>query len=475
MVAERFAPAGAALNPNAVAAFTASLSGGSEVIRPADEAYDAARRVWNGMIDKRPALIVRCAGANDVVNAIAFARTNALPVAIRGGGHSAPGYGTCDGGLVIDLSSMKTVDVDPVARVARAGAGALLGDLDRAAQAHGLAVPAGMVSDTGIAGLTLGGGMGWLSRQFGLTVDNLLAVEIVTADGDLLRASADEHPDLFWAVRGGSGNFGIVTTFEYRLHPVGPEILGGFVLYPIEQAPSVLRSFRDIMDGAPDQLGASAVVITAPPQAPFPPALQGKPVLAIAVCYAGDMAEGQRVVQPLREVGEPALDLVGPLPYVAMQSMFDAASPHGLHYWEKSSYLSELSDAAIDAYVSAVSQPTSPLSQALLSRLGGAIGRVPEDATAFSHRDGAYVLFAIGAWSPEDPGVERHIAWVRGLAESLAPVSTGGVYVNGLSEGGNDRVRSAYRPATYDRLAKIKAAYDPTNVFRINQNIVPAG
>ncbi len=474
MVAERFAPTGSALNENALAAFTASLSGGSEVIRPTDEAYDAARRVWNGMIDKRPALIVRCAETNDVVHAVAFARTNALPIAIRGGGHSAPGYGTCDGGLVIDLSPMKQVSVDPIARVARAGAGALLGDLDRATQAHGLAVPAGMVSDTGIAGLTLGGGMGWLSPQFGLTIDNLLAVEIVTADGDVLRASAEEHPDLFWAVRGGSGNFGVVTTFEYRLHPVGPEILGGILLYPIEQAPAVLRHFRDILDAAPDQLGAAAVVITAPPQPPFPPALQGKPVMAIAVCYAGDLTEGERAVQPLREFGEPALDLIGPMPYVAMQSMFDAASPHGLHYWEKSSYLRELSDEAIDAYVAAVGQPTSPFSQVLLSRFGGAIGRVPEDATAFSHRDGAYVLFAIGAWSPEDPERERHIAWVRRLAETLSPVSTGGAYVNGLSEGGAERVRSAYRPATYDRLAKIKAAYDPSNIFHINQNIAPA-
>ncbi len=255
MVAERFAPTGSALKDNALAAFTASLSGGSEVIRPTDEAYNAARRVWNGMIDRRPALIARCAETTDVVHAIAFARTNSLPIAIRGGGHSAPGYGTCDGGLVIDLSPMKTVMVDPVARVARAGAGALLGDLDRATQAHGLAVPAGMVSDTGIAGLTLGGGMGWLSRQFGLTVDNLLAVEIVTADGDVLRASAEEHPDLFWAVRGGSGNFRVVTTFEYHLHPVGPEILGGILLYPIEQATSVLRHFRDVMNAARTNLG----------------------------------------------------------------------------------------------------------------------------------------------------------------------------------------------------------------------------
>jgi FAD/FMN-containing dehydrogenase len=467
MVAER--TAGITLKAAAADALAANLRG--ELIRPEDGGYEAARRVWNGMIDKRPALIARCADAQDVVHAIAFARTHALPIAVRGGGHSAPGYGTVDGGLVIDLSPLRTVEVDPVARIARAGAGCLLGDLDRATQEHGLAVPAGMVSDTGIAGLTLGGGMGWLSRKHGLTIDNLLAVEIVTADGAILRASEAQHPDLFWAVRGGGGNFGVVTTFEYRLHPVGPTVLAGILLYPFAQAAAVFRAFRDAMDGAPDELAASAVVITAPPHPPFPPALQGQPVVAVAVCYAGDLEEGQRVVRPLREAGEPALDLVGPMPYVALQSMFDAGTPHGLHYWEKSSYVRELTDEALDAYLAAIGEPTSPLSQVLLSRFGGAVGRVPEEATAFAHRDGAYVLFAIAAWAPDDPRGEAHVAWVRGLTAALDPFATGGSYVNAFDEGG---IATAYRPATLARLARVKATYDPGNVFRLNQNIAPA-
>jgi len=461
-----------ALDPTTVRTFANQLRG--ELIQPKDDGYDDARHVWNGRVDKRPALIARCLDAQDVVSAIAYARSQDLPIAVRGGGHGVGGYGTVDDGLVIDLSPMKTVEVDPIGRVVRAGAGCLVADLDRATQEHALAVPASRISSVGISGLTLGGGMGWLSRTFGLTVDSLLAVEIVTADGAILRASESEHADLFWAVRGGGGNFGVVTSFEYQLHPVGPLILGGILLYPLAAAPKIFRVFRDVMESAPDELAATAVVLTAPPREPFPPALHGQPVVAIAVCYAGDVEDGQRAVQPLRDAGGAALDLIGPMPYLALQSMIDAGAPRGRHYWETSSFVRTLSDEAIDGYVAAIGQPTSPQNQLLLSRLGGAIARVPEAATAFAHRDGAYMLLAAAAWTPDDSRGAEHIAWARGVAAALEPFATGGAYVNDLSDEGEVALGAVYPAATLARLARIKAIYDPGNLFQVNRNIPPA-
>lgn len=426
------------------------------------------------MIDRRPALIVCCATVEDVRVGLAFAREHDLPVAVRGGGHNVAGFGTCDGGVVLDLSPMKGIAVDPEARTARVEAGCLLSDLDRATQVYGLAVPAGQISHTGIAGLTLGGGLGWLMRQHGLTVDNLLAVELVSAEGEPLRASAAENADLFWAVRGGGGNFGVVVAFEYRLHRVGPTVLGGLLVYPIAQAREVLRHVRGVMAAATDELGLVATVTTAPPAAPFPEALWGRPVLALGLCFAGKIAAGERVVAPLRAFGAPALDLVGPMPYVALQAMSDPAAPHGRHYWEKAGYLAALPDAAIDAFLARTAVPTSPFCGVQLQAMGGAVARVAEGATAFAHRDAPWMFTAVGAWSGDDPEAGRHIGWARGFAEALAPWSTGGVYVNALGEEGADRVRAAYPPATYARLAAIKATYDPGNVFRLNQNIVPA-
>lgn len=472
MVVQDIAAPGAALDELAVRVFAARLNG--VVILPDDPGYDAARRVWNGMIDRRPAVIVRCVGVEDVRAAVGFAREHDLPVAVRGGGHNVAGFGTCDGGLVIDLSLMKGVAVDPEARTARVEAGCLLSDLDRATQVYGLAVPAGQISHTGIAGLTLGGGMGWLMRQHGLTIDNLLAVELVSAEGEPLRASEAENADLFWAVRGGGGNFGVVVAFEYRLHRVGPTVLGGLLVYPIAQARAVLRHARGVMAAATDELGLVALVTTAPPVAPFPEALWGRPVLALGLCFAGKVAAGERVVAPLRAFGAPAIDLVGPMPYVALQAMSDPAAPHGRHYRTKAGYLADLPDEAIDAFLDRAAVPTSPFAVVELQAMGGAVGRVPEGATAFAHRDAAWMFNAIGAWPAADPEAERHIGWARRVAEALAPWSTGGVYVNTLGEEGADRVRAAYRPATYARLAAIKSKYDPGNVFRLNQNILPA-
>ena len=472
MVVQEMAAPGAALVEPAVRDFAAGLRG--VAIGPDDAGYDAARRVWNGMIDRYPALVVRAAAVGDVIAAIRFAREHDLVVAVRGGGHNVAGFGTCDGGLVIDLSLMKGIAVDPEGRVARAEPGCLLGDLDRATQVYGLAVPAGLISHTGIAGLTLGGGVGWLMRKFGLTVDNLLAVELVTAEGEVVRASATERPDLFWAVRGGGGNFGIVTAFEYRLHPVRPEVLAGLVIYPMAQARDAMRFGRDLATGAPDELGLMFAAITAPPAAPFPEELWGRPVFAVGVCYAGSVAEGEAVVRPLRGFGAPALDLVRPMPYAALQAISDPSAPHGRHYWEKSGNLRALDDDAIDAFLARGAEPTSPLSGVQVSLMGGAVSRVPIDATAFAHRDAAWIFTAIAAWDGDDPAPARHVAWARGFEDVLAPWATGGVYVNAIAGEGADRVRAAYPPATYARLARIKAEYDPTNVFRLNQNIAPA-
>jgi FAD/FMN-containing dehydrogenase len=449
--------------------FGKSLHG--ELVLPGDPVYDAGRRVWNGMIDRRPAMIAWCADAGDVIKSVDFARTHGLLAAVRGGGHNVAGNSVCDNGIVIDLSRMKGIEVNAASRIARAQAGLTWGELDRAAQAYTLATTGGIVSRTGIAGLTLGGGIGWLMRKFGVTCDNLRSVAMVTAEGRLLTASADENQDLFWGVRGGGGNFGIVTEFDYRLHEVGP-VLAGTVYYPAAGCREVLRFYRDYIASIPDELTTMFAYMAVPPNPALYKLLQGGPAAAIHVCYAGPLETGEKVLEPLRRFGPPLLDHIRAMPYVELQSMLDpGAPPYQLNYW-KSSHLKDLSDEAIEVLAGYSAAITSPLSQVHLQHLGGAVQRVGEDEMAFSHRDALCVLNIVTKW--EDPREsEKHIAWTRDFEAAMRPFSTGGVYVNFLGEEGEDRVRAAYGPAKYARLAALKKKYDPTNFFRMNQNIKP--
>jgi FAD/FMN-containing dehydrogenase len=444
-----------------------------ELLFAADEGYEEARKIWNGAIDKKPALIARCAGAADVMAAVRFAREHDLPVAVRGGGHAVAGHAVCDGGFVIDLSAMRGVRVDPLKRVARAQGGALWRDVDHETQAFGLAVTGGIVSHTGVGGLTLGGGIGWLMRKHGLSCDNLLSADVVSADGAFLKASQTENADLFWGLKGGGGNFGVVTSFEYRLHAVGPTVLAGMLLYPMDDAPEVLAFLRDFLVEAPDQLGVIANLRRAPALPLVPEELHGQPVVALIVCYTGAVEEGEEVVRPLREFRRPALDAITPKPYMAHQAMFDPAFPHGRHYYWKSSELSTLTDEAIDVISERCSAITSPYSSVPIFTLGGAIARVGEEASAYSNRSAAHNINIVAAWEPGDPEPERHLEWVRTFWSAMQPHATG-VYVNFLSDEPQERVRAAYGPKKYERLAALKDRYDPTNLFRINQNIRPA-
>jgi FAD/FMN-containing dehydrogenase len=446
---------------------------GGSVILPADPGYDAARTIWNGAIDRRPACIARCTGAADVVAAVGFARERDLLVAVRAGGHGVGGHALCDGGLVIDLSLMKGIRVDPVAQTARAEAGVLWGELDRETQLHGLATVGGIVTHTGVAGLTLGGGIGWLMRKHGATVDNLVSVDLVTADGEVLTASEDENPDLFWGVRGGGGNFGIVTSFEFRLHPVGPIILAGLLFHPLEEAPEVLRFYRELAAAAPDELTTIVELELAPPLPLLPEDVHGKPVVMVGACYAGRPEDGAEVVRPLKQFGNPIVDLLEPKPYLALQSMFDPLVPHGWHRYWKSVELPPLTDEAIDRLIEHTSRITSPRSYTIMLQLGGALGRVPEDATAFGQRDAAHNVVINAVWTEDDQEGDRHTAWAGAFFDALQPHTRDRVYVNFLGDEGPDRVRQAYGDARYDRLVELKRAYDPTNFFRLNQNIEP--
>jgi FAD/FMN-containing dehydrogenase len=443
-----------------VQAFAASLRG--DVLRPTDEGYDAARKIHNGMIDRRPTLIARCAGVADVIASVRFAREQQLLVSVRGGGHSVPGFSVCDGGLMIDLSRMRGVRVDPARRTARAEGGATWGDFDHETQAFGLATTGGIARPTGIAGLTLGGGHGFLMRKYGLTCDSLLSVDLVTAEGHLLTASADEHPDLFWGLRGGGGNFGVATSFEYRLHQVGP-MLGGLLIYPLARAGEILRAYRDVTRAAPDELSTHAILATLP---------DGTQAAALLVGYAGPIAEGERLLAPLRASGPILADQVGPMPYVALQSIVENFNPPGMRNYWKSDYLTHLSDDAIDLLVEEYPSVPAPHTHVVIEHLGGAVSRIGEDETAVSHRDALYNAIIIGMWA-EPVEDERTIGWVRRLWEALRPYSSGGVYVNYLSNEGEDRVRAAYGPDKYERLVALKNTYDPTNLFRLNQNITP--
>jgi len=443
------------------------------LLRPGEEGYDEARRVWNGAIDRQPALIARCAGADDVVEAVRFAREQDLLVSIRGGGHAVAGHAVCDGGLMIDLSHMKAVHVDPVARTARAAGGLLWGELDRASQAAGLATTGGLISHTGIGGLTLGGGLGHLMRRHGLAVDNLRSVELVTADAELLHVDAEREPELFWGLRGGGGNFGIATAFEYRLHPVGPLVLGGPVFWPLADAPEVLRTLRDFAPGAPDELGMTMSIMHAPPLPFLPLERFGTPVVGLVLMWSGDLAEGERATAPLRRIGKPLADVVRPLPYVAMQSMLDGGAPHGRHYYWKSHRFPALSDAVIDSLLASAATMTSPFSQIQGWAMGGAVSRVDPGATAVGKREDSFDVSLVTGWPPSDVEGDRHRAWVRAGWDALRPHSTG-VYANFISDEGAEGVEAAYGDRLR-RLVALKDRYDPDNVFRFNANIPPSG
>jgi FAD/FMN-containing dehydrogenase len=450
----------AILEEAAVRDFAAGLRG--PLLRPADSGYDEARIVWNGMIDRRPALIARCAGVADVMAAVGFARTHSVRVSVKGGGHNITGNAVCEDGLMIDLSPMKGIRVDTQKRIAHAQAGLTWGEFNRETQAFGLATTGGVVSTTGIAGLTLGGGLGWLMGKHGLSCDNLLSVDIVTADGQFQTVSAEQNPDLFWGLRGGGGNFGVVTSFEYRLHPV-KSVLGGMVVYPMEEAREVLRFYRDFARSSPDELITAAALLTSH---------EGAPVAAIIVGYIGDIASGEAAVAPLRRFGTPLADTIGPTSYVELNSLFDAAVPYGnvQRYW-KSSFLKELGDDLIDIFVERSANLLSPMSMVMFFHMCGAPTRVDRDDTAFGLRQDQWDYDVISQWT--DPAeTAQHVQWTRDLWNAVEPFATGEVYVNHLDAEEATRIRAAYG-GHYDRLVALKNKYDPTNLFRMNQNIRP--
>jgi FAD/FMN-containing dehydrogenase len=449
----------------------ANFSG--ELIQPQDAGFDAARQIWNGHVQRRPALIARCRGAADVMATVRFCRDNDLPASVRGGGHAVAGHAICDGGVVIDLSAMTGSRVDPLARTIQLHGGCLNAHLDRESQAFGLAATGGIVSHTGIGGLTLGGGLGHLMRKFGLAIDGLRSCDVVTADGDFVVASEQEHPELFWALRGGGGNFGIVTNFTFDLQPLGPTVLAGMVAWPMIKAPEVLRFLRDFMAEAPDELGMMANLRLAPPLPIVPQALHGQPIVALIATYAGPVDQGREVLAPIRQLPTPAFDAVIPRPYVAQQKMFDAAYPHGRHYYWKAHKLGPLTDEIIDVVVDHATQVTSPLSAIPIFCLGGAAARVPEHSTAFPYRDAAHDVEIVASWLPEEAGdADRHIDWVRRMYHALEPYSRG-VYVNFTSDDASERVRQAYTGQQWTRLTALKTKYDSTNFFRMNANIPP--
>jgi FAD/FMN-containing dehydrogenase len=452
-------------------ALRGSLRGGLSL--PGEAGYDEARTIWNAMIDKRPAAVVRAVGASDVIQTVRVAAQHGLLLSVRGGGHNIAGNAVCDGGLMLDQSRMGSVRVDPRARTARVEPGARLGDLDKETQAFGLATPTGINSTTGVAGLTLGGGFGWLSRRHGLTVDNLLSADVVTAAGDLVRASETDHPDLFWAIRGGGGNFGVVTSFEFRLHPVGPQVIAGLIVHPFSSAREVLGEYRALVAKAPDELCCWAVMRKAPPLPFLPPAVHGTEVLVLALCHAGDLAAGAAAAAPFRAIGTPIADVVGPTPFAGWQTAFDPLLTAGeRNYWKSHDFV-EISDGLIDVLLDAVRRLPSPQCEVFIGHLGGAINRVPVEATAYPHRSVEFVMNVHTRWSQPSEDA-RCVGWARGLYDAAAPFSTGGVYVNFMPDDEAQRVRAGAYGPNYDRLARIKATYDPKNLFRMNQNVPPA-
>jgi len=459
------------LDEATVEKFKASLGG--ELIQPNDDSYDDARKVWNAMIDKRPGLIARCSGTADVITAVNFALEYDLLLSVRGGGHNIAGSALCHDGLTIDLSGMKGLHVDLKTRTVRAQPGCRLGDLDRETQIFGLAVPAGIVTDTGIAGLTLGGGFGYLTRRYGYTCDNLLSADVVTADGSFLTASEKENSDLFWGLRGGGGNFGIVTSFEYQAYPVGPQVTAGMVIHPMERAREVVGFFREFSVTAPEELCCVLILRLAPPAPFLPEEVHGKPIVAIAVCHSGSIEDGESAVRPLKEFGNPLADIIAPKPFAVHQTLFDVAMAPGRHYYWKSHYLPEFLEAAGNVLMGHAAKISSPHSSILVFQLGGALARFGETDTPAGNRDAAYVLNVAASW--EDPThTDEQIAWARGCWSDMQQFSTGGVNVNFLTgEEGDERVRAAYGAANYKRLVELKNKYDPQNMFRLNQNIKP--
>ncbi|MBT2325670.1 FAD-binding oxidoreductase [Variovorax paradoxus] len=451
-------------------AFAAQIGGG--VLGAGDAGYDEARKVWNGTVDRRPALIARCLADGDVQAAVRFAAKQQMLLSVHAGGHHIAGNAIAEGGLVIDLSGMRTVVVDAAKRRARVAAGALLGDFDREAQAHGLATPLGINSTTGVAGLTLGGGFGWLTRRLGLTVDNLLGVTIVTADGAVRTASSSSEPELFWALRGGGGNFGVATSFEFQLHPVGPEVHAGLVVYPFAQARQVLRAWRDFTAGAPDELSVWAVLRKAPPLPFLPESVHGTEVVVLPLVYCGDLEAGQRAAAPVLQFGDPVGSALGPTPYAGFQTAFDPLlGPGSRNYWKTNNF-STLSDAALDVLIDSASRLPGPECEIFMAQLGGAMARVKPEDTAFVGRDARYIMNVHGRWS--DAGDDEKVrAWARQVFQDAAPHATGGGYVNFLTEDEAERVAGSYG-TNYPRLQAAKKRFDPGNLFRMNLNIEPA-
>lgn len=449
--------------------FEQSLRG--RLIHPEDPDYDRVRKVWNGMIDRRPSMIVQCQGASDVVKSVNFARENNLLVSVKGGGHNVAGKAVCENGMMIDLSLMNAIWVEPEKQIAHVGPGATLGDFDQETQSFGLATTVGIVSKTGIAGLTLGGGLGYLARRFGLAIDNLISADVVTANGKLIRASEDENADLFWGLRGGGGNFGIVTSFEFQLHEVGPDILSAQIFYPIEKTKQVLQAYRKLMMDAPDELSGYIFALNIPPVSPFPAAYHGKPAIALLACHSGNMEKGKKRLSTLQKIGKPILEAITPMPYVALQQNFDAGSPEGARYYWKSYFMNELSDKAIDTFIRFTNHLPGPLTLAGFEPMGGAIGRIAPDATAFPDRD---AKFAFGVWAgwDDENNDDEIIAWTREFHKAMKPFSNGSMYTNYLDRDDDFRVKPIYGE-NYKRLQKIKAKYDPDNFFRLNQNVVP--
>jgi FAD/FMN-containing dehydrogenase len=444
---------------------------GGRLVRPADVDFDELRSLFNGMIDRRPALIARCESPADVAAAIAYARAGDLPIAVHGGGHAVTGHAMCDDGVCIDMRPMGSVEVDPDARTARVGGGANWGAVDEATQVHGLAVTGGRVPTTGVAGLALGSGSGWIERKCGLTCDNLISCEVVLADGSIVTASEDEDADLFWAVRGGGGNFGVVTSFEFNLHAVGPILYGGMLMHPAEHGPELLRFFRDFMADAPDEVGGAIAFISAPPEDFVPEPVRGQPVVGNVVCYVGDPQEGEEVLRPLVEFGPPALAMVQPMPYLALQRLIEPGNPPGMQNYWKAEFCA-MPDEATEVFARFGNTRPSPLSQAIVIPGGGAVSRVPDDAMAFGQRDAPFNVHMLSLW-PDPADTDANIAWTREFSEAMKPYAEQGVYLNFIGDEGSGRIREAFGDK-YPRLQELKARYDPDNLFRLNQNIAPA-
>jgi FAD/FMN-containing dehydrogenase len=443
-----------------------------QLFHPGDDGYDDARLVFNGMIDRNPALIARCADADDVAAAVNLAREQHLPLSVYGGGHGVTGSAVADAGICVDLRGMKGIQVDPEARTVRAEGGLTWGELDATTQEHGLAVTGGRMSGTGLGGFTLGSGSGWLERKHGFACDNLISAEVVTADGRQVTASEDENADLFWGLRGGGGNFGVVTAFHFRLHQVGPIVLGGMLLYPAQMAGELVRVFRDFMLEAPDEVGAALAFISAPPEDFVPEPVRGKPVIGVLVCYAGPPEEGEERIRPLREFGPPALDMVQPMPYIAVQQLIDGGNQKGMQNYWSADFLAELPDEAADVLVEHATKPVSPLTQIILIPGGGAIARVDENATAFGQRTAPWNLHYLSMW-PDLSDTEKNIAFTRALATAMKPWTTGRAYLNFIGDEGIGRVEAAFGTEKYVRLQELKDNWDPENLFRHNQNIPP--